>query len=362
MSALPITRRAVVLATRSDDTAAAHIAADAANFELRETPLSAPGPGEVLLENVYLSLDPYMAAYMLGQHPLEVAIEARVASRVIASENEALSPGDLVWGFFGWEDYTLLLADLRDRKDYPVTANRIDPAHWPKGAPLSNALSVLGMPGLTAFAGLVDIAMPRPGETVYVSSAAGALGQIVGQIAKIAGCRAVGSAGGPEKVAFVESLGFDSAFDYRASDDLEATLGEHCPGGIDVYFDNVGGATLSAAIAHANTHARFPLCGMISTYGAEATSDVTNLFMTVRKRITMTGFTIYDYYPERMPAFLDTMGGWMRDGRVRYRETIVDGLEATAGAFTDMLTGRHGIGKCLVKLAADPLAGDIDSV
>ena len=355
MTAPATSRRAIVLAERPDATSSAHVAPSAENFTLREMPLTPPGPAEVLLENVYLSLDPYMAAYLLGEHPLDVAIEARVASRVIVSENPALAPGDLVWGFFGWEDYTLLPADLRDRKGYPVVANRIDPARWPDGAPFSNALSVLGMPGLTAFAGLVDIAMPRPGETVYVSSAAGALGQIVGQIARIAGCRAVGSAGGPEKVAFLESLGFDSAFDYRASADLEATLGQHCPDGIDIYFDNVGDATLEAAIAVANAHARFPLCGMISTYGPDGARGVANMFLAVRKRITLTGFTIYDHYPRRMPAYLDCMVGWMREGRVRYRETIVEGLENLPVAFTDMLAGRHGIGKCLVKLAADPL-------
>ncbi len=355
MSVPPASRRAIVLAERPGTGSAAPVTPRAESFTLREFPLPAPGPGEVVLENVYLSLDPYMAAYLLDQHPLDVAIEARVASRVIASENPALEPGDLVWGFFGWEDFTLLGADLRDRKGYPVSANRIDPAHWPEGAPFSNALSVLGMPGLTAFAGLVDIARPRPGETLYVSSAAGALGQIVGQIAKIAGCRAVGSAGGPEKVAFVESLGFDAAFDYRASADITATLGEHCPEGIDIYFDNVGGATLEAAIAHANPHARFPLCGMISTSGPEGARGPANLFLAVRKRITLTGFTIYDHYPQRMPAYLDCMGGWMREGRVRYRETIVEGLENLPTAFTDMLTGRHGIGKCLVKLSADPL-------
>ncbi|MEE8247758.1 MAG: NADP-dependent oxidoreductase [Alphaproteobacteria bacterium] len=355
MTVLADANRSVVLAERPAATSAAPIAPREADFALVESALAAPGPGEVLLENLYLSLDPYMAAYLLGQHPLGVAVEARVASRVVASRNPALAPGDLVWGFFGWEDYTLLPASLRDRKGYSVLPNRIDPARWPPRAPFSNALSVLGMPGLTAHVGLVDIARPRPGETVFVSSAAGALGQIVGQIARIAGCRVVGSAGGPAKVAYLEALGFDAAFDYRAAEDLEATLRRHCADGIDIYFDNVGGATLDAALALANDHARFPLCGMISTYGEGGPEGVVNMFLAVRKRITLTGFTIYDHYPGRMAAYLDTMIGWMRAGEVRYTETIVEGLENLPAAFIAMLAGRHGIGKCLVKLAPDPL-------
>jgi len=344
--------RAVVL--KAKPPARPLAAADPNNFEIVERPLPPLAEGEVRLRNIYLSLDPYMASYMLGQHPVGVPIEARVVSQVAESRNPAFAAGDLVWGFFGWELFTTLPASLADRKGYAVTANRIDPAAWPKGAPISHAVSVLGMPGLTAHAGLVDIGRPRAGETVYVSSAAGAVGQIAGQIAKLKGCRVVGSAGGDDKVDYCLSLGFDAAFNYKTvPNGIEAALRQNCPDGIDIYFDNVGGETLEAALNLMNAHGRVPICGMISTYGRD--DGVRNLFRAVRQRLTLTGFTVYDYFPQRMPAFLAEMGAWFAAGRVRYAESIVDGLDNLPLAFADMLAGRQGVGKCLVRVADDPL-------
>jgi hypothetical protein len=355
MSEYPSANRAVVLKERPPARSLA--AADPANFEIVETPLAGLAEGEVRLRNVYLSLDPYMASYMLGQHPVGVPVEARVVSQVAESRNPALREGDLVWGFFGWELCTTLPASLKDRKGYPVPANRIDTAAWPKGAPISHAISVLGMPGLTAYAGLVDIGRPRPSETVYVSSAAGAVGQIAGQLAKINGCRVVGSAGDDDKVAYCRSLGFDAAFNYKTAEGgIEAALRRHCPDGIDVYFDNVGGETLEAALNLMNVHGRVPICGMISTYGSEGGPGVRNLFRAVRQRLTLTGFTIYDHFPQEMPAFLERMGAWYAEGRISYAESIVDGLDNLPQAFADMLAGRQGVGKCLVRVTSDPMA------
>jgi hypothetical protein len=356
MSEFPSTNRAVVLKVRPPDRPGA--AADPANFELVERLLPALGPGEVRLRNIYLSLDPYMASYMLGQHPLGVPIEARVVSEVAQSANPALAEGDLIWGFFGWEQFTTLSSTLADRKGYPVAANRIEPQSWPKGVPISHAISVLGMPGLTAHVGIVDVGRVGPGETVYVSSAAGAVGQVAGQIARLKGARVVGSAGSDDKVAYVRGLGFDAAFNYRTvPGGIEAALREHCPHGIDVYFDNVGGSTLEAALNCMNAHGRVPICGMISTYGSTDPAGVRNLFRAVRQRLTLTGFSIYDHFPAKMPAYLAEMGGWLTDGRVRFSESIVDGLDNLPRAFAGMLAGRQGVGKCLVRVSADPLAG-----
>ena len=337
----------IVLTERPAD----HRALSAESYGLIERPVPELGPGEVLLANMYLSLDPYMAAYSFIEHPLGEAMEARVVSRVIASNDADLAVGDLVWGFFGWELYTVLPAGLRDRKGYDVRANRIDPAAWPDGAPLSHAISILGMPGLTAYVGIMDIGQAKAGETVYISSAAGPLGQVAGQIAKLQGCYVVGSAGSDEKIAFVRSLGYDAAFNYKsAPDGILGALRQHCPDGIDVYFDNVGGETLDAVFLTMNKGARLALCGMISTYQSDDPHRLGNMFMAVRKTATMTGFVIYDHFPHKMPVYLARMGKWLGEGKVRYEDTIIDGLEALPQAFMDMLSGRHGMGKCIIAL------------
>ncbi len=218
----------------------------------------------------------------------------------------------------------------------------------PSVAPVSTALGVLGMTGLTAYVGLLDVGRVREGETVFVSGAAGAVGSVAGQIAKLKGCRVIGSAGTPEKVAWVRELGFDEAFDYRETDTREA-LRE----GIDVYFDNVGGATLEAAIGALRQNGRVVACGAISQYNAtEAQPGPRNLFMVVTKRLRIEGFIVSDHY-DRFPAFLADMGAWVGEGKVRYRETIVEGIENAPAAFVGLLQGDN-VGKMLVKVGPEP--------
>jgi hypothetical protein len=349
--AMAVQNRAVVLANRPAASGGAAAAVNAQTLKIVDLALPELGPGEVLLRNRYLSLDPYMASYSLSVHEAERAIEARVVSEVAASNNDALKEGDLLWGFFGWELYTVLPAGLTDRKGYDVRDNVIDLAKWPRGAPLSYAVSIMGMPGLTAHVGIVDIGKAQAGETVYISSAAGALGQVAGQVAKLRGCRVVGSAGSDDKVDFVLSLGYDAAFNYRTvPGGIEAELARLCPDGIDVYFDNVGGETLDAALACANKFARFALCGMISTYGVDNPHLIANLFHSIRNSVTLTGYTIYDHFPAKMAAYQAEMGAWLSAGKVRYEEVIVEGLDNLPGAFIDMMAGRHGLGKCLIAL------------
>jgi hypothetical protein len=215
----------------------------------------------------------------------------------------------------------------------------------PDAAPLSTALGVLGMPGLTAYVGLLDIGEPKEGDTVFVSGAAGAVGSIAGQIAKLKGCRVIGSAGTPEKVAWLEELGFDVAFDYRQTPPREALRGEH----VDVYFDNVGGEHLEAAIGAASPFARFVECGMISRYNDESpTPGPRNMPMVVTKRLKLQGFIVTDRR-DRAPEFFRDMTQWVREGKVRYRETYVDGLENAPRAFMGLLAGEN-IGKMLVRI------------
>jgi NADPH-dependent curcumin reductase CurA len=213
-------------------------------------------------------------------------------------------------------------------------------------------VSVRGMPGLTAWVGLVDIGRPQPGETVFVSSATGAVGQVVGQLAKRAGARVVGSGGSDAKVAHaVDRLGYDAAFNYRTVDSIAGALAELCPDGIDVYFDNVGGETLEAVLTRANPGARIPVCGMISRYESAEDPGVRNLISVLANRLTITGFSIYDHV-HRLPWFVPRMGRWVRDGSIVYDEDIVDGIETLPQAFLGMLAGDN-IGKRLVRVGPD---------
>ncbi|RPH45117.1 MAG: NADP-dependent oxidoreductase, partial [Burkholderiales bacterium] len=269
---------------------------DESCFRIEPCPEPACGPEDVVVEAIWLSLDPYLRGRM-NEGPsyapgfaIGAPIVSRVVGRVRASRNARFAEGEFVWGFLDWA--------LRTVVPRGEGLTRIDPT---LGRP-SLAISALGMPGLTAWIGAMALGRPRPGDTVYVSSAAGAVGQLAGQFARRAGARVVGSAGGPDKVAFVlERCGFDAAFDYKARD-LDEALREHCPRGIDVYFDNVGGATLEAALRHANVGARFPLCGMISAYNATSDPGVKGLQLMVSKRIAMTGFIIYDHV-HQLPAY-----------------------------------------------------------
>ncbi|MFV0260772.1 MAG: NADP-dependent oxidoreductase [Acidimicrobiales bacterium] len=308
-------------------------------FRIDETAVPEPGPGDVVVRNVYLSCDPYLVGRIHTGFPLDEPVTVRVVGVVAASANPAWPVGTVVWGFLGWELYSLA----------PGAAGleRVDV----DAGPISYAISVLGMPGLTAYVGLVDIGRPVPGDTVYVSSAAGAVGSIAGQLARLAGARVVGSAGSAAKCRHVEDeLGFDACFDRRVVE-VGAGLDRHCPDGIDVYFDNVGGATLDAVLARLRPHARIPVCGQISTYTRPG-PGLTNIIAMLRQRATMTGFSIYDH-THRLPEFRDRMRTWLADGDVVYHQDIQVGIDRVPAAFVGMLNG-SGIGKRLVRVGPDP--------
>jgi hypothetical protein len=258
--------------------------------------------------------------------------------RVISSRNERFPEGSWVVHDLGWRE--VALSEGRG-------ARLVDPGR----GPLSTTLGVLGMPGLTAFVGVVDIGEVREGDTVFVSGAAGAVGSVAAQIAKLRGARVVGSAGTPEKVAWLSELGLDGVFDYHETSTRHA-LREHAPDGIDVYFDNVGGETLEAAIGAMRLHGRIVACGSISRYNAtEALPGPRNMFLVVTKRLRMQGYIIFDHY-DRFPAFLAEVAPAVADGSIRYRETIVDGIERAPEAFIGLLEGAN-VGKMLVRVGPE---------
>ena len=313
-------------------------------FALQDCPEPACGPEDVLLEAIYLSTDPYLRGRMnegpsyapgfaLGQ-----PIVSRVVARVLASGHARFKPGDIVWGFLDWA--------LRCVVPRGEGLHKIDPAL----GRISHHVSALGMPGLTAWVGAIELGQPRPGDTVYISSAAGAVGQLAGQFAKRAGARVVGSAGSDDKVAYVrERCGFDAVFNYKTMP-LDEALHQHCPQGIDVYFDNVGGSTLEAALRHANVAARFPVCGMISAYNEVNDPGIRGLQLLLSKRIQMTGFIIYDHV-HKLPAYQARVAPWLRSGEVVFHEDIVQGLAQAPAALIGMMKG-EAMGKRLVQLAA----------
>ena len=318
------------------------------DLRIEDMPVPVPGPGEMLLRTLWLSLDPYMRGRMSDapSYATPVAIgqvmEGRTVSEVVASHLQGYAPGDIVLSPSGWQTHALSQGRL---------TRKIDPSI----APVSTALGVLGMPGMTAYAGLLDIGQPKAGETVVVSAASGAVGSAVGQIAKIRGARAVGIAGGPAKCRYVvDELGFDACIDHRAPD-MAARLKAACPDGIDVYFENVGGAVFEAVFPLLNNFARVPVCGQIATYNASEmpagrllTSQVTRAILT--KRLTLRGFIVTDF-AARHGDFLRDVSAWVREGRVRYREDVVDGLEKAPRALIGLLRGEN-FGKMLVRVAA----------
>jgi NADPH-dependent curcumin reductase CurA len=321
------------------------------DFRLVEGDIPQPGPGQVLLRTIWMSLDPYMRGRMNDAKsyakPVEIGgvMEAGTVSEVVASNLPGLAPGDIVEGRTGWQTHALSDgAGLR----------KIDPAL----APLSTALGVLGMPGLTAYTGLLNIGQPKPGETVVVAAASGAVGQVVGQIAKLKGCRVVGIAGGERKCAFVtDELGFDACVDHRHEDFAER-LRAAVPQGIDVYFENVGGAVFAAVLPLLNEFARIPVCGLIAHYNATEPPPGPNLVPLLMgailvKRLTFRGFIVSDFWSQH-GQFLAEVGAWVRDGRVKYREDVVDGLENAPHAFQGLLRGEN-FGKLLVRVGADPM-------
>ena len=310
------------------------------DFSLVEVDLADPAEGQVLIRNAYMSVDPYMRGRMndaesyVPPFRLGEALTGGAVGRVVESRNERLPEGTWVVHDRGWREFAL---------SDGTGLLPLDPSL----GPVSTGLGVLGMPGLTAYVGLLDVGRPSAGETVFVSAAAGAVGSLVGQLAKLKGCRVIGSAGSPQKVAWLRELGFDHAFDYH-----EVPVREALADGIDVYFDNVGGPTLEAALAALRLRGRVVACGAISQYNAtERPPGPRNLFLLVTKRLRLEGFIVSDHY-DRRPAFLAEVAPWVADGRVRYRETVVEGIEHAAEAFIGLLAGDN-VGKMLVKVGPD---------
>jgi len=320
------------------------------NFRLLKNATPLPSPGQVLLRTLYLSLDPYMRGRMADapSYAPSVAIgEVMVGgtvSRVVDSRHPDYQPGDLVLGNSGWQDYALADGTGLTRLDAKMPNPSI-------------ALGVLGMPGFTAYMGLLDIGQPQAGETVVVAAASGAVGSVVGQIARLKGCRAIGIAGGAEKCRFVvDELGFAGCVDHRGGD-FRQQLAAACPKGIDVYFESVGGAVFDAVLPLLNSRARIPLCGLIAHYndtspprGPDRLVLLTRTLLT--KRIKMQGFIIFEDYGHRYGEFFDQMTTWLGEGRIKFREDIVDGLENAPRAFIGLLEGRN-FGKLVVRVAKD---------
>jgi NADPH-dependent curcumin reductase CurA len=312
------------------------------DFELATVPVPTPGAGEVLVRNLYMSVDPYMRGRMLDQpsyvQPFQVGqpLDGGCVGQVVQSQGGKWQVGDYVLGRKGWREY--YVSDGAE-------LTKIDP----NLAPVQTYLGTLGMPGLTAYVGLLDIGRPRAGETVFVSAAAGAVGTVVCQIAKLQGCRVVGSTGAPDKVAWLQEVaGVDAAFNYKDVGALTAELGKHCPNGIDVYFENVGGAHLEAALDHMNSFGRIVLCGMISHYNETTpSSGPHNLRLAVRKRLTLRGFIVSDHL-DRQAQFYNDMSMWIAAGKIKWQETIIAGIENAPRAFIGLFKGDN-VGKMLVR-------------
>jgi NADPH-dependent curcumin reductase CurA len=311
------------------------------NFELRPLPLPALEPGMIRVRNLWLSVDPYMRPRMtevksyVPPYALDAPLDGGAVGEVVESRADGFSPGDLVSHRFGWRDEAAAAAEAFMK--LPAS-----------GLPPQTYLNTLGMIGATAYFGLLRVADAKAGETVFVSAAAGAVGSTVVQIAKVKGMRVIGSAGGPEKCALVRELGADAAIDYKSPGLLADKLAEVAPEGIDVYFDNVGGEHLDAALAQAREGARFAICGMIGAYNSTEPVALRNLFRIIAARIRIQGFLVSDFR-DRFGEFQRDMGQWMAQGRISGRETVMDGLEAMPEAFLALFSGRN-TGKMLVRL------------
>lgn len=325
------------------------------DFRLEEHPVPGCPEGGILVRVLWQSLDPYMRGRMddsksyVPAIPVGGKMEAGCVAEVIESRHEKYQPGDIVEGRFGWCTHA-----TSDGKG----VRKVDPSI----APIQTAVGVLGMPGLTAYVGLLDHGRPKEGETLVVSAATGAVGSVVGQLGRIHGLRVVGVAGGKEKCAYaVEELGFDACVDHRAAPDADALrerLAAACPAGVDIYYENVGGKTLDAVIPLMNVGGRIPVCGMISQYnlgglgmaGGEGPDRLPRLWRTVlTQRLTVRGFIIFDHY-DRAADFQHDVSGYIRDGRLKYREWITEGVENAPRAFLELLRGGN-FGKALVKIA-----------
>ena len=338
---MPEMNRRLVLQSRPDGIPGPE------HFALEEAAIGEPGPGEVLVRNVYLSVDPAQRGWVnaVANYSTPVAIgevmRALAVGEVVRSAVDDLPEGSFVTGILGWQDYVVAKA---------TTLRRVDPAV----APISAYLGVLGINGLSAYIGLLDACRPTPGETVVVSTAAGAVGSCVGQIARIGGCRAVGITGGAEKVVLCrEVFGYDDAVDYKGSGDLAADLGTACPDGIDVYFDNTGGAISDTVMGLINIGARIVVCGTAATANWDPLPTGPRIERTILvKRARIQGFLIFDY-ADRFEEATTRLARWIDDGRLVYREDVTDGIENAPAVLSGLYEGRN-TGKALVRIRPDP--------
>lgn len=338
----------------------------AEHFDYAAEPVREPGDGEVLVQVLYVSLDPAMRGWMNEGRsyvpPVAIGevMRAGTVGRVIASRSDRFAPGDHVSSWLGVQEYAIASADallkIEPGGGQAGGAGTGDAAAepggvggQPGGVGLATYLGALGMPGMTAYFGLLDVGRPKEGDTVLVSAAAGAVGSVVGQIAKLKGCRAIGIAGGPEKCEWVRELGFDACIDYK-SEDVPKGLRRHCPDGIDVYFDNVGGEILDAALARLARNARVAICGAISQYNnTGAMRGPSNYMSLLVNRARMEGFVVIDYMP-RYPEAMREMAGWIAEGKLQAREDVVEGFERFPEALAKLFKGEN-TGKLVLKLA-----------
>ena len=337
---IPKTHRRVVLVRRPPGEPAE------SDFRVEEAPVPEAKHGEVLVRTIYLSLDPYQRGRMREAASYAAAVglgevmTGGIVGEVVQSNNPGFKVGDIVEDRLGWQEYAIGTSPSLRKVDRSI-------------APISTANGVLGMPGMTAYFGLLEVGQPTPGETIVVSAASGAVGQVVGQIGKLMGCRVVGIAGGSKKCAFVkDELGFDACIDYKAEKDLDAALRAACPNGPDVYFDNVGGDITDAVLRNINTFGRVALCGSISQYNATSPPMGQHLLGTfVGKRVTTRGFIVTDFANRYDPARRQ-MSEWVKSGKIKYREDIVDGIDKAPSAFIGMLRGEN-FGKMLVRVGKE---------
>lgn len=316
------------------------------HFSIETSPVPIVTGSDLLVQVYFFSVDPYLRG-RVGGGPGGFAVGSPIANfavgKVVQSANPSFAEGEFVTGVMSWEEYTV----VKDGKG----VRKVDVV---PGVPLSNYVGLLGMPGTTAYFGLLDIGDPKPGETVYVSAASGAVGQVVGQIAKLKGCRVVGSAGSADKVQYLtDELGFDAAFNYKEEPDLTAALRRTCPTGIDVYFENVGGAMLDAVLEVANKFARVPVCGMISQYNLEKKEPVYNLILTIYKSIKLQGFVVADY-TSRVGEFFNDATAWVKEGKLKYKEHVYKGFEVLPEALVGLFHGSN-FGKAVVQVVSDDI-------
>lgn len=313
------------------------------HVQCRDVALPALAPGEVRLRNLYISLDPAIRGWMGDEpnyiEPIAIGdpVRCSVIGRVVESANDAFSVGDVAMTMGGWEAYTT------------VAGETLNPLDESAGIPLSYFLGVLGPTGLTAYFGMLDVGAPRKGETVLVSAAAGAVGSVAGQVARMQGCRVVGMAGTDEKCAWLTGeLGFDAAINYKTCGDYQQAISSACPDGVDVYFDNVGGEILDAALLCLNKYARVAVCGWISSYNSKQVPHLKNLWQLVAESVTVRGFVVLDYL-ERFPEGIGQLAEWVMTGELKFREELVDGLDEVLPTFLRLFDGSNE-GKLVIRI------------